>query len=282
VKRKAYPKYKFSGVEWLGDVPEHWGVKRARFVLTLNPSKQEVRKYAQDVDVTFLPMESVGEDGSLSIEETRPLAEVSSGYTYFAEGDVTFAKITPCFENGKGAIMRNLLNSFGFGTTELTVLREGKNLNNIFLYYVTISNEFRKNGEAWMYGAGGQKRVPDDFVREFRFAWPSSLEQQAIAEYLDRETSQIDELITKKQKMIELLKEKRTAMISHVVTKGLNPNVKLKSSGVEWLGDVPEHWEIKPIKWIVVMPITDGPHETPEILDGGIPFISAEAIRDKY
>jgi len=164
-------KMKPSGVEWLGDVPEHWAVKRTRFMATMNPTKQEISHLPPETEVSFLPMESVGEDGSLNLETTRPIFEVSSGYTYFAEGDVTFAKITPCFENGKGAIMDKLQNAFGFGTTELTVIRPGPSLNSEYLYYLTISNDFRKNGEAWMYGAGGQKRVPDDFVRDFRLAF---------------------------------------------------------------------------------------------------------------
>jgi len=235
-------------VEWLGDVPHHWNVKRTRFMVAMNPTKQEINNLPPETEVQFLPMESVSEDGSLNLETTRPIFEVSSGYTYFAEGDVTFAKITPCFENGKGAIMRNLQNSVGFGTTELTVIRPGPSLNNEYLYYLTISRDFRKNGEAWMYGAGGQKRVPDDFVRELRFAFPPLSEQQAIADFLESETERIDLLIGKKKKFVELLKEKRTALISHAVTKGLNPKVKMKLSGVEWLGDMPEHWEVKRLK----------------------------------
>jgi type I restriction enzyme S subunit len=196
---------------------------------------------------------------------------VNSGYTYFAEGDVTFAKITPCFENGKGAIMRKLQNAFGFGTTELTVIRPGQSLNNEYLYYLTISNDFRKNGEAWMYGAGGQKRVPDDFVREFRLAFPPLPEQQAIASFLDHETGRIDKLIGKKHKFVELLKEKRTALISHVVTKGLDPKVKMKLSGVEWLGDVPEHWDVKKLRYI--SNIQTGDKDTIDSVDdGNFPF----------
>jgi type I restriction enzyme S subunit len=96
-----------------------------------------------------------------------------------------------------------------------------------------------------MYGAGGQKRVPDDFVRNFRIALPCTQEQSAIAAFLDRETAKIDALVAEQEKLIELLKEKRQAVISHAVTKGLDPNVPMKDSGVEWLGKVPEHWEVK-------------------------------------
>lgn len=107
---------------------------------------------------------------------------------------------------------------------------------------------------------------------------PTSNEQLLISAFLDHETAKIDNLIEKQQQLIELLKEKRQAVISHAVTKGLNPDVPMKDSGVEWLGEVPEHWDICAIKNIVSTPITDGPHETPNFIDEGMPFISAEAI----
>ncbi|MCP4220177.1 MAG: hypothetical protein GY765_36435 [bacterium] len=214
----ASVKLKPSGVEWLGEVPEHWEVKRTRYMLKMNPSKQEINHLEPETELAFLPMESVGEDGTLQLDTTKPISEVSAGYTFFAEGDVTFAKITPCFENGKGAIMQNLGTQYGFGTTELTVMRSGNNLEAEYLHYLSISREFRKNGEAWMYGAGGQKRVPDEFVKEFRLAFPPLSEQQAIAAFLDRETAKIDALISKANTFIDKIKEYRTALISAAVT----------------------------------------------------------------
>jgi len=103
-------------------------------------------------------------------------------------------------------------------------------------------------------------------------------EQVQIATFLDRETTKIDSLVTEQQKLIALLKEKRQAVISHAVTKGLDPTVPMKKSGVEWLGQVPAHWTVRTLKHIVSTPITDGPHETPDFPDEGIPFVSAEAV----
>lgn len=131
-----------------------------------------------------------------------------------------------------------------------------------------------------MYGAGGQKRVPTDFVKDFPVGLPELEEQQAIARFLDEETEKIDGLISAKRDLLALLKEKRQAVITHAVTRGLDPDVKLKSSGVEWLGEVPEHWKYMPIKWLVETPMTDGPHETPEWVDEGVPFVSAEGVFD--
>ncbi len=212
-KRAVYPAYKPSGVAWLGDVPEHWQPIRLRYRARINPTRSELNGTPGDLDVSFVPMESVYEYGGLKLDQTRPLAEVATGYTYFRNGDVLTAKITPCFENGKGSIADGLVNGIGFGTTELHVLRPCPGLDRRFLFYFTISHAFRRLGAAEMYGAGGQKRVPDDFVRDFRQPIPSSAEQKAIAAFLDRETARIDALVEKKRRQIELLQEKRSALI---------------------------------------------------------------------
>lgn len=251
-----YPEYKSSGVEWLGEVPGHWEVKRLRFVAELNPSKSELATLDKKMLVSFLPMDAVGDDGKLNLEQERPIAEVETGYTFFRDGDVTVAKITPCFENGKGAVMRGLTQGIGFGTTELIVARPiASQTCSDYLHSLFTSVEFRKNGEGHMYGAGGQKRVPDDFVRNFAIAFPPLKEQQIIAAFLDRETGKIDALIAEQRRLVELLAEKRQAVISHAVTKGLTStssglNAKMKNSGIEWLGEVPAHWEVKSIKWL--------------------------------
>ncbi|MDR5873442.1 restriction endonuclease subunit S [Vreelandella gomseomensis] len=274
----AYPEYKDSGVEWLGEVPAHWEVKRLRYVAELNPAKTEVRALPTESLVSFIPMEAVGDDGSLSLEQIRPISEVLAGYTYVSEGDVTIAKITPCFENGKGAVMRGLENRVGFGTTELTVMRPKTSLTTSdYLYRVVTSEPFRALGVSSMYGAGGQKRVPDDFVRNFTIAWPPYKEQAEIQAFLDHETARIDALVEEQQRLIELLKEKRQAVISHAVTKGLDPDVPMKDSGVEWLGEVPAHWYINRLRYVAEL----NPSKSEVRLlptDSSVSFIPMEAV----
>ncbi len=248
-----YPSYTAGGAEWLGDVPSHWRLLRLRFVAEFNPSKSEVASLPKETEVSFVPMEAVGDDGSLDLSRLRAIGDVETGYTYFRNGDVTFAKITPCFENGKGAIMRGLAEGIGFGTTELIVARPRRDRTvSDYLHWLFTSPAFRKLGEAAMYGAGGQKRVPDDFVKNFRIAFPPLPEQRAIAAFLDRETGKIDALVEEQRRLIELLKEKRQAVISHAVTRGLDPNAKMKDSGVEWLGAVPESWNVGALKHFVI------------------------------
>lgn len=246
---RRYPEYKASGARWLGNVPAQWQLVRLRRCIALNPSKAEIAALPRAAQVSFIPMEAVGDSGTLSFAHTRPVGDVENGYTYFRDGDVTFAKITPCFENGKGALMRGLLGGVGFGTTELTVARPiRERMTPDYLHWLFRSSAFRAEGEASMYGAGGQKRVPDDFVRELLWALPSLAEQEAIASFLGRETAKIDALIAEQEKLLALLAEKRQATVSRAVTRGLDPSVPMKDSGVWWLGKVPEHWNVARFK----------------------------------
>ncbi|MDO9012212.1 MAG: restriction endonuclease subunit S [Gallionella sp.] len=223
---------KDSGIEWLGEVPWHWEVKRLRFVAELNPSKSEVATLDKETLVSFLPMDAIGDDGRLNLEREKPISEVETGYTFFRDGDVTVAKITPCFENGKGAVMRGLTQGIGFGTTELIVARPiASQVSSDYLHNLFTSVVFRKNGEGHMYGAGGQKRVPDDFVRDFEIAFPPLKEQQTIASFLDSEIAKFDTLSTEANRAIELLQERRSALISAAVTGKIDVRCNTFESG---------------------------------------------------
>ncbi len=225
-------------------------VKRLRFLTSHFQVTDRKPEEKAASEVTFLPMEAIGEQGQLDLSQTRPVEEVQTGYSMFHDGDVVVAKITPCFENGKGALIRGTLNGFGYGTTELHVITPGPDLVGRFLYYATVQPLFRRIGEASMTGAAGQQRVPEDFVRDFRISLPSLSQQHAIADYLDRETARIDALIAAKERVLELLAEKRQALITRAVTCGLNANAVLRDSGVPWLGKIPVHWEIRRVAWL--------------------------------
>lgn len=167
MKYPRYPEYRASDVDWLGEVPVHWGVRRLRFLASTNPLGSRLSGLTDDDMVSFVPMDAVGEYGGLRVDVERELADIGNGYTYFADGDVVLAKITPCFENGKGALASGLTNGVAFGTTELHVLRAGPELDRRYLFYLTIAHPFRKLGEAEMFGAGGQKRCQRPSSRIF-------------------------------------------------------------------------------------------------------------------
>lgn len=231
-----------------GPTPPRCSPVRLRFLVALNPPVPP--SLADDDVVSFLPMEAIGEDGSLDLRRQRLAGEVRASYSYFADGDVVYAKVTPCFENGKGAVLWGLENGQGFGTTELTVLRPGKHLSAGFLHYLVISEPFRQGGAGAMTGAGGLKRVPEEFAANFAVALPSAEEQRQLVAALDRETARIDALIEKKTRFIALLREKRQALITQAVTQGLDSSVPMKDSGVAWLGRVPAHWAAIRIRYV--------------------------------
>ena len=215
-------KMKDSGIEWIGEVPAHWEVKRIKHVAQINPSKSELKAMPLDTLVTFLPMECIGETGQLDVRNSKPLSDVMSGYTYLAENDVISAKITPCFENGKGAVATGLLNGIAFATTEVVPFR-CVGIHNRYLYFLFSSFPFRKIAEASMYGAAGQKRVSETFFANYKCCIPpTQAEQRKIADYLDRETKKIDALVETCETAIGLLKERRTALISAAVTGNID------------------------------------------------------------
>lgn len=251
MKLPAYPDTAPSGLPGIGKLPKHWEVIRGRFVMQVNPPAPRLRELTPEDQVSFVPMEAVGENGGLKLDQTRALADVSSGYTEFQDGDVVVAKITPCFENGKAALASGLVNSAAYGTTELHVLRAGPALDRRFLFYVAISDRFRKLGESEMYGAGGQKRVPPEFNKDFPMTVPPPPEQKQIAAFLDWKTGQIDALIVRKHELLDRLKEKRRAVITQAVSRGLDPDAPLRDSGIPWLGKVPEHWKVRRLRFLV-------------------------------
>ncbi len=156
---RPYFKYQVSDATGTSELPSHWCSRRLRYVSCINPSKSEI-DLEPDALVSFIPMEAVGEYGGLRLQSEIPLDEIGPGYTYFANDDVVVAKITPCFENGKGALAQGLTNGVAFGTTELHVVRTGDELDPRFLFYISISEHFRKFGASEMYGADLLPGIP--------------------------------------------------------------------------------------------------------------------------
>ena len=234
----------------MSTVQAPWPTKRIRFATRRTPPDEHQHLVSQATEVTFLPMKAIGEQGGLDLSAVRNISEVNSGYVPFFDGDVVVAKITPCFENGKGALVRGTLGGVGFGTTELYVLTPVSDLNGRFLYFITVSAPFRQLGAASMTGAAGQKRVPEEFVRDYRIPIPPLPQQRAIADYLDRETARLDALVAAKERVLGLLAEKRRALITRAVTCGLDPNVPFRDSGIPWLGEIPAHWETERARWL--------------------------------
>jgi hypothetical protein len=167
-------------------------------------------------------MERVSEKGSIDCKERRRLKEIWNGFTYFRKNDVIVAKITPCFENGKGAYLEQLESEFGFGSTEFMVLRAGPRIHPKFLYQITASSFFRRLGKEAMTGAAGQQRVPSDFVKNFDVVLPPPDEQQLILSFIEEAVVCTNDAVQQAQREIDLIREYYTRLIADVVTGKLD------------------------------------------------------------
>ena len=154
-----------------GVIPDDWEVGPISDIAAINPSNN-TKGIEENRLVSFLPMENVSEDGKIVSLDTRRFGEVKTGYTHFIEGDILFAKITPCMENGKGAIAENLCNGIGFGSTEFHVLRPLQRTSRDFIYQITKSPEFRVEATRFFTGSAGQKRVSKEFSPTIPLPYP--------------------------------------------------------------------------------------------------------------
>jgi len=151
----------------------------------INPRKSEDKRLVDELEVSFVPMAAVSEKGTVDLSETRLYDEIRTGFTYFAENDVLFAKITPCMENGKGAIMEKLINGVGFGSTEFHVLRPIKGVSSPYwLYQITMFDYFRQNAAMNMTGSAGQRRVPSTFLENYTIGLPPIELQNRFADFV--------------------------------------------------------------------------------------------------
>jgi type I restriction enzyme S subunit len=242
MKRNPYPKYKASGVECLGDVPEHWDVKRFKYIARLQtgntPSKSDSENYSDEGMLWIKPDD---------LSEFIPIIDTKE---YLSDKGRKEARVIPPYSPLVCCI--GTIGKFGYSEKEVTTNQQinsikynNKILARYGLYQIVVSEKehikYANTNVVSILNAENQSQIC--------FPVPPLSEQQSITDFLDRETGRMDTLIGKNQKLIELLKEKRTVLISRAVTKGLNPKVKMKPSGVEWVGDVPVHWEVKAIKW---------------------------------
>lgn len=228
MKRKRYPKYKPSGVPWLGDVPEHWDVTRLKNAFALQSRKNGDESFT-------VALENI-ESWTGKYIETN--SEFDGDGVSFQKGDILFGKLRPYLAKVFFA------ETEGEAIGDLFVLRPQIRIHPAYAARLLRDRGFIEVVDGSTYGSK-MPRASWETVANMSILVPPASEQAAIAAFLDREVAKIDASIAKNEKLIELLWEKRAALISQAVTKGLNPSMKLKPSGVEWLGDVPEHWEIE-------------------------------------
>lgn len=237
---KPYPNYKDSGVEWLGKVPEHWEVKPVAVLFRRSKVTGKENEELLSVYRDFGVVPKSSRDDNFNKE-----SDDLSSYQLVEELDL----VTNKMKTWQGSIA--ISNHRGIVSPAYFVFKSTHHENSLYLHHLFRCDKYVCG---YMSASKGirvnQWDLDPDLFRRFPVLIPPIQEQTAIATYLNQETARIDELIAHKTRFIELLKEKRSALITHAVIKGLNPNVKMKDSGVEWLGQVPEHWEVKRLKFV--------------------------------
>ena len=225
-----YPKYKDSGVEWLGQVPEHWDVKRIGYYFV------ERREKVSDKD---FPALSITKNGIVPQLDTAAKSDDGDNRKKVLKGDFVINSRS----DRKGSSGASDLD--GSVSLICTVMRPQEQVHTPFVHHLLRSQPFQE--EFYRYGKGIVADLWSTNYSEMRnilLGMPPLPEQNRIAAFLDQETAKIDALVTEQERLMALLKEKRQAVISHAVTKGLNPKATLKPSGIEWLGDIPAHWKV--------------------------------------
>ncbi|WP_323666394.1 restriction endonuclease subunit S [Pectobacterium punjabense] len=270
-KYEAYPEYKDSGVEWIDSIPSHWEVRP-----TLALCDASTKKNIDGAENNVLSL-SYGNIIPRNVEANFGLLPDSfNTYQIIDRGDAIL-RLTD-LQNDKNSLRVGLAKQKGIITSAYLKLKAKDGINPTFLYRLLHSYDTTKV----FYGMGGGLRQSMKFedFRRLPLLLPPKEEQLNISAFLDHETAKIDNLIEKQQQLIELLKEKRQAVISHAVTKGLNPDVPMKDSGIEWLGEVPEHWNVCRLKQIIKSgtSISYGIVQPGDYLDEGVPFIQTTNV----
>ena len=232
---KQYPSYKKSGVEWLGGVPEHWVGSKFKYIF-------QEKQHTKNMNLPFGAISF----GSVVYKEDKAnlTDELKENYQEVLQGEFL---VNPLNLNYDLKSLRTALSKIDVVVSSGYFVLKLKNntFNKRYLEYLLYIFDIRKMKTL---GAGIRQTLTFRDMAVCDVAIPSACEQTQIASFLDYETFRIDNLIAKQEKLIELLEEQRKSIISHAVTKGLNPNAPMKDSGVEWLGEVPEHWEVFQLK----------------------------------
>jgi len=283
---KAYPKYKTSGVEWLGDVPEHWLPKSIKYIAAVK-GRIGFRGYTTDdlVDegegALVLGGANLSKNGKIDLNKRTYLSWEKyheSPEIKVIIGDVIFGQRGTC---GFPVLIDQMFEPTTINPSLVIIRQKGQESR--FLSYWLMSDFITSTIKNYI-SSTAVPMLSQEQIGNFPIPLPPLPEQQAIAAFLDRETGRIDALIAKKERLLELLAEQRTALISRAVTKGLDASVKLKPSGVEWLGDVPEHWGNIALKWASVRYSGGTPDKSIQEYweDGTIPWLNSGAVNDDY
>jgi type I restriction enzyme, S subunit len=276
-----YPKYKDSGVEWLGEVPEHWVVSKLGYEswvrARLGWKGLKAEEYVDD-GFTFLSTPNI-KGAVIDFENVNFITEdryLESPEIALREGDVLLAKDGSTL--GTVNVVRSLPRPATVNSS-IAVITPHPSMAGAYLHYL-FQSSFMKDTIQQIKGGMGVPHLFQEDLNKFWIPLPRVSEQLEVATFLDSEIGKIDVLVDEQQQLIELLEEKRQAVICHAITKGLNPDAPMKDSGIEWLGEVPKHWKVKRLKQLIRpgSSISYGIVQPGEPLEEGVPFVQTTNI----
>ena len=271
---ERYEAYKDSGVEWIGEIPAGWHVRRIKegCAVVAGATPKSGREDYWGGDIPWITPADYSDGRRFIAGGSRSITERgldSCGTSLVPAGSIIVSNRAPI---GLVAVAsRPLCTNQGCKA----VIPASEEVSSEYLYWYLLTQDKTLNS----MGRGTTfAELSTQALQCFLFPFPPLYEQQAIADYLDAKTAEIDLLVSDCEREVELLREYRRSVISEAVTKGLDPDAPMKDTGIEWIGEIPEDWILTKTLYGLAMAITDGPHETPEFFDEGIPFISAEAV----
>ena len=247
-------------------IEKNWKHASLSEVCEINPGKKDLLNKSKEQEVTFLPMAAVSEEGKILARESRKLKDVIKGYTNFRDGDVLLAKITPCFENGKRAIAKDLLNGIGFGSTEFHVLRPKGEITSDWIFYAISRSDFCNVAKSQMTGTAGQKRVPTRVLEQFEIPIPSLKEQKMITDNIETQFTRLDATI----KSLRVIEEKLSVYRRSILHNAFDGKLTRQSKN---------EWQIKPIKEICVL-VNGRAFKPNEWAKSGLPIIRIQNLNN--
>jgi type I restriction enzyme S subunit len=266
----AYSEYKDSGIDWLGKIPKHWILKP---LFTLMKERNERNIGNKEQNILSL---SYGKIIRRNVDDNFGLLPASfETYQIVQDGNIIM-RLTD-LQNDKRSLRIGLVKEFGIITSAYVCLEIIQELEISFAYSLLHSYDLTKI--FYSLGGGVRQSMNYEDLKRLPILCPPLEEQKQIATFLDRATTEIDQIIEQQKQLITLLEEERTTVISHAVTKGLDPSVPLQDSGIEWLGKIPKHWDVKRLKHTCSV-IKDGTHQPPQRTENGFPLLSVRNIID--
>jgi type I restriction enzyme S subunit len=270
---KKYDSYKDSGIEWIGEIPSHWAVNKVKhnfsFKTGFTPPSGKSEYYEDGTHVWINISDLQEKEISDSVNKITDKAIEDFKPEIVQKGSLLYS-----FKLSVGRVGFNTMDCY---TNEAIFSINPDSSTNLNFFYYSLPDQILKNANENIYGA---KILNQELIKNAYLVIPPTTEQTSIANFLDRKTSEIDDIIADKKRLLELYEEEKTAIINQAVTKGLDPNVPMKDSGIEWLGEIPEHWEVIPLTKYLES-IVDYRGRTPKKQNEGLFLVTARNIKKR-